>query len=652
MKANPLACVLLVLLAVAVQLPAQHPVTSSGTNATIKGRDDPLGIETQQQVSPTNTNATATNKVSATWVVLSNRLANFSVTINDDELKALEKRAQQGYAEAQWELGNRYKNGYGVQKDTTNALVFFQKAADQGDALALEELGRAYRYGEGVGRDLGKAETLFWKAYNANNDSADLNLDLLAAAYTKGDGVPKNVPRAINIYKKLIESSSRFSILGEIDPGCRADELARIYREGDGVPKDMAEAAKWYRKAAEQGDADAQFWLGWAYEMGKGVETNIVGAVKWYRKAAEQGNADAQFALGCVYQDGGGVPKNFSEAIKWYRKAAEQGTTAAEDRLGSMYQNGQGVPQDYSEALKWYRKAAEQGDHYGQDLVGMMYQLGQGVPQDYVEAYKWYNLAAAQGDSIAIGHRDEIVSDMTPGQIAEAQRLSREFKPHQESGSDNSSTSPDNPTATGTGFFITDDGYLISNYHVVKDATQVRLLTRAGTIPAKVVTVDEANDIALLKAVGKFSPLPIAASRTVRLGNMVATVGFPNIGLQGFSPKLAKGEIASLSGAQDNVRYFQISVPVQPGNSGGALVDEHGNVVGIVSAKLSARAALAESGALPENVNYAVKSGFLLSFLESVPEVSAKLKEPVMADRKFEDVVKSAQDAAVLVLVY
>ena len=81
-------------------------------------------------------------------------------------------------------------------------------------------------------------------------------------------------------------------------------------------------------------------------------------------------------------------------------------------------------------------------------------------------------------------------------------------------------------------------------------------------------------------------------------------------------------------------------------------MDEHGNVVGIVSAKLDASTALAATGALPENVNYAVKSSFLLSFLESVPEVSAKLKVPITADRKFEDVVKSAKDAAVLVLVY
>jgi S1-C subfamily serine protease len=122
--------------------------------------------------------------------------------------------------------------------------------------------------------------------------------------------------------------------------------------------------------------------------------------------------------------------------------------------------------------------------------------------------------------------------------------------------------------------------------------------------------------------------------------------------LQGFAPKFARGEIASLSGAIDDARYFQISVPVQPGNSGGALVDEHGNVVGVVSAKLNASAALAASGSLPENVNYAVKSSFLLSFLESVPDVANKLKDPVTADRKFDEVVKSAQDAAVLVLVY
>ena len=93
-------------------------------------------------------------------------------------------------------------------------------------------------------------------------------------------------------------------------------------------------------------------------------------------------------------------------------------------------------------------------------------------------------------------------------------------------------------------------------------------------------------------------------------------------------------------------------MPVQPGNSGSALVDEHGNVVGIVAGKLSAKATLLTSGELPENVNYAVKSSFLLGFLESVPELSAKLKEPNTKDVKFADVVEQAKEAAVLVLVY
>ena len=277
---------------------------------------------------------------------------------------------------------------------------------------------------------------------------------------------------------------------------------------------------------------------------------------------------------------------------------------------------------DYAEAAKWLRKAAEQGLVNAQVNLGVCYHNGDGVPQNYVEAYKWFNLASAQGNTEAKQFLSDLEQQMTAEQIAEGQQLSATFVPQNgNSGlSSDNFVPPDVPTATGTGFFITDDGYLISNYHVVKDATKVRLLTSAGLIDAKVVQVDAANDLALLKADGRFAPLPIAASRTVTLGGTVATVGFPDIGLQGFAPKLAKGEIASLSGAGDDPRYFQISVPVQPGNSGGALVDERGNVIGIVSAKLDASAALAASGALPENVNYAVKSSLLLSFLESVPE--------------------------------
>jgi S1-C subfamily serine protease len=427
---------------------------------------------------------------------------------------------------------------------------------------------------------------------------------------------------------------------------------------------------------AEKGDVEAQKQLAFSLEIPPNF--NYDEGVKWYRKAAENGDVAAEWNLGNHYKLGQGVPFDLSEAAKWYRTATEQGYAPAYFSLGHLYDYSvdNGIfhlpPTTSDEPVKWYLKAAVRGDQNAQYRLGELYQNGEIVSVNKVEAYKWFLLAdnhrpfficfsrkTEKTDPTVtkkeLGNRIfDLEQELSPSERADGQRRAQEFRLSQGKPDFNSGPpiATDTPKATGTAFFITDDGYLISNYHVVKDATKVRLLTSAGLIEAKVVQVDAANDLALLKADGRFASLPIAASRTVNLGGTVATVGFPNIGMQGFSPKLAKGEIASLSGAGDDPRYFQISVPVQPGNSGGALVDERGNVIGIVSAKLSARAALAETGALPENVNYAVKSSFLLGFLESVPAVSAKLKAPMVADRKFEDVVKSAQDAAVLVLVY
>ena len=105
------------------------------------------------------------------------------------------------------------------------------------------------------------------------------------------------------------------------------------------------------------------------------------------------------------------------------------GRCRAQFNLGLMYDNGQGVPQDYSEAVKWYRLAADQGDAYAQNNLGVMYAKGQGVPQDYVLAHMWFNLSAAQGNEDAVKNRDIVAGQMTPDQLAEAQRLAREWKP-------------------------------------------------------------------------------------------------------------------------------------------------------------------------------------------------------------------------------
>ena len=521
-----------------------------------------------------------------------------------------------GVAVAQQATNNSPAATNGVASSTIEEI---KAKAEKGDAQAQFQLGICYFFGKGVATNY--TESIEWIRKSADQGFAQAEY-ILGVGYTKGD-------------------------LGLL-------------------PKDEAEAVKWYQKAAEQGFAEAQDNLGYMCFSGKTVTQkgdgrttiDLDGAEKWYLKAAEQGNVDAQTQLGLIKLF---FKIDYAEAEKWLRKAAEKNDAVAEYLLGSMQLNGWGMEKDYVEAAKLIQKSAEQGHVNAQIDIGAMYYEGQGVDEDYVEAYAWWNLAATSSTNAA--SRRAILEDhMTQGQIAEAQKRTKELRVQVQAHLQNEQSQADpfsiaqvrksGPTATGSGFFITDDGYLISNYHVVNSATQIRLLTSAGLIDAKVVLVDAANDLALLKANGKFSSLPVAASRTAHLGGIVVTIGFPDPTLQGFSPKLAKGEIASLSGAGDDPRYFQISVPVQPGNSGGALVDEHGNVIGIVSAKLDASVALAASGALPENVNYAVKSSFLLSFLESVPDVSAKLKEPITVDRKFEDVVKSAQDAAVLVLVY
>jgi TPR repeat protein len=207
--------------------------------------------------------------------------------------------------------------------------------------------------------------------------------------------------------------------------------------------------------------------------------------------------------------------------------------------------------------------------------------------------------------------------------------------------------------ATGTGFFITEDGYLLTNNHVIDGASVITVKIDGKELPAKIIKVDEQNDLAVLKVEGKFPALPVISSKKVGLGDEVFTVGFPQVGVQGYLPKLTTGNINSLAGINDDARNFQISVPIQPGNSGGPLVDEYGNVIGVVVARLNALKLLKERGSIPQNVNYAVKGSFAGAFLESLPNVARKLKDAKTRakTRKFPEVAQEVQAATVLILI-
>ena len=133
--------------------------------------------------------------------------------------------------------------------------------------------------------------------------------------------------------------------------------------------------------------------------------------------------ADYQ-AAGDAYNRG-----DYDTALKEWRPLAEQGEPVAQNNLGTMYSRGQGVPQDYQEAIRWYRLAAEQRVASAQYNLGLMFFKGQGVPRNYVRAYMWASLAAAQGVEESAKGVEFLEKEMAPAQIAEAQRLAREWTP-------------------------------------------------------------------------------------------------------------------------------------------------------------------------------------------------------------------------------
>ena len=258
-------------------------------------------------------------------------------------------------------------------------------------------------------------------------------------------------------------------------------DLGQLYYGGVGVDQDYDQAFKWFDLAANQGFAEAQLLLGFFYSNGFGVQRDYDNAYYWLTlasargldeavalrakisnfltqdqiQAAEQraqnanpsiveysesiealidnasnGSVDAQLNLGMCYYLGGcyGLGQEYEKANKWFSLAAEQGSSKAQNYLGIMYSNGYGVEQDYRQASYWYMAAAQQGNPEAQLNLSALYINGRGVPQDFLEAYVWVNLSASAGEESAIEVRDSLIRYLTPEQLAEGQRRSREYQ--------------------------------------------------------------------------------------------------------------------------------------------------------------------------------------------------------------------------------
>jgi hypothetical protein len=173
-------------------------------------------------------------------------------------------------------------------------------------------------------------------------------------------------------------------------------------------------------------------------------------------------------------------------------------------------------------------------------------------------------------------------------------------------------------TVTGTGFVVSAHGHIVTAYHVVSSCAKVMVSTRDGQVPARIRSTDRQNDLALLELDRATSnSLVLRENPRVRLGEGVLTIGYPLQGIVTSSAQLTTGTVSGLAGLGDDTRFLQFTAPVQPGNSGGPLLDESGNVIGVVTSKLSALWAARNVGDVPQNVNFALKAGPLAEFLSA-----------------------------------
>jgi S1-C subfamily serine protease len=170
--------------------------------------------------------------------------------------------------------------------------------------------------------------------------------------------------------------------------------------------------------------------------------------------------------------------------------------------------------------------------------------------------------------------------------------------------------------ANATGFFVTFDGYAVTNDHVVSGERRLFALIGGKELPIRVIERDEQNDLALIKVATASRPIPIAAAPPPK-GEEVTALGYPVAGMLGTEIKATFGRVNALSGFHNDRSLLQIDTPLQPGNSGGPILNGRGEAVGVVTTTFSTtRAVRITGGALPQNVNYAVKSAYVVPLLE------------------------------------
>ncbi len=455
------------------------------------------------------------------------------------------------------------------------------------------------------------------------------------------DGFPKNFQKAAEWYEKAAAQGHPIAQLN----------LGMMYAYGKGVMMDPAKAVELIVKSAEKGEPAGQIALGKMYIDGKGVGKDVAKGIDWLNRAAAQGSSKAQFQLAYLYHIGEVVPKNITKSLHWYQKAAEAGHSTAQNNLMILYYLGEGVPKNMQKAFELAQKAAIDGVGSSQAYLAWAYWNGEGVSADRVLGYAWANIAAATSDHEIVDEReryDQVMSRsekveaqrfsivgvresyekvMSRSEKVEAQRLSLNWRKgqllvrenHPSNSTAKTSATNGNLTkmATGTAFIVGKSGEAITSYHIIDECKEVRAYGRDGVV--KVITSDAINDLALIQlpgAVNATAAIDTEPSK-LRQGEDVVVFGFPLNAVLSSGGNLTQGVVSALTGLGNNTNQIQITAPIQPGSSGSPVLNKKGDVVGVVSMKLSDAKMIKATGSVSQNVNFAVSGQTLKSFLDT-----------------------------------
>jgi uncharacterized protein len=575
--------------------------------------------------------------------------------VKKDQEKAFQlylKAANAGNVEAMAEIAQRYSVGKGVRKDANTSNQWLRRAAEAGSARAQHRLAATYGAAwKGFNWIWGNGETelransklyVEWLTKAAAQNYAEAKYDLGMLWLLGGSSPSVQNPRVLiePLPDKGLALISEAATAGYWKAQWA---MAVIYQAGFGkIKPDSGLSDKWWDTLAKQTTPEAQRGIGYwysesnpkIYEAGRNKwrgralsadESNQI-AAEWFEKASAQGDAQATYALATIYMEGSGVSKNQVKAIELLSKAAERGVASAQLDLAMALYEGTGTTKDYGRALDWLIAAAVQDDFESaraRNAVGAFFEFGYGVDRDPVLAYAWYNIGMSGGYAKAKENLARLERILKPDEVRAAQDLSRDWKPGKvltRSGAvDTLSTTTGlvvKQIASGTGFFISKSGDVLTNNHVIAECREIRIPAENKT--AKLVVADISNDLAIIRVdTPNGESAVLTGSDDLRQGEQVLVFGYPLDGYLPSSGNISIGIVSALAGPGNNATLIQISAPVQPGNSGGPVLNMRGGLVGVVVGKADAIRIAKITGDIPQNISFAISARTVKPFLEA-----------------------------------